>query len=101
MDTSKFSNNRSISVPVAVSLLGWALYFIGLCISQARFNETLVADIAVKNPFGLNWFFLFYWMAVLIGTFFLSVKDCLESAQQTVSFDLMIYESVQIEGSNQ
>ena len=84
MDTSKFSNNRPVAVPVAVSMLGWALYLIGLCISQARFNETLVAEVSVKNPFGLNWWFLVYWLLVLAGTFYLTAKDCLESAQQSV-----------------
>lgn len=83
MDTTRFTANRSYSIPVVVFTAGWFLLFIGLCVMQGRFNQ-LIGNVA-HTPFSLFWFFIFFWLftaAIFIGAI---VMDEMARAKSLVS----------------
>jgi hypothetical protein len=64
------------------SVLGWIFAFLGIIVSQARFNQIgLQLD---KNPFSLTWFFILYHLIVVIALNVANSKGSLSSTRQTV-----------------
>jgi SHO1 osmosensor len=68
------------SIPIAassvLSFVGWILYFIGICVLQSQTKGT-------PNPYGLSWFYLFYFLAMIIGFVYLIASDSVQEHRQT------------------
>jgi hypothetical protein len=83
---ARLLGNVHVSVTTAVGVLGWLLAFIGLCVSQAKYNQSGISPIPDRNPYALAWFFIVFYLVVHIVAMVANSKGILYEIRHAVGY---------------